>query len=117
MDKVILDKANVIAKTFIPYPSIYSHEDEHTYLHNKLVWAVRYCYKILSELNKDKTKATEKWTEELEKPDMDVTSRKIVKACLDENFKTEPQKCSLSNEQVETFQYLASLDDMDSRRR
>jgi hypothetical protein len=116
MDKVILIKANAIAKTFIPYPSIYSHEDEHTYLHNQLVWAVRYCYKILSELNMDKTKATEKWISELEKPDMDVTSRKIVKACLDENFKTKPQKCSLAKEEIETFQHLAHLDDMDQYR-
>ena len=117
MDKAALQaKANAIAKTIVPSPSVYSHEDEHTYLYNQLNWAINYAYQILSDLNTDKVKATEKWTAELEKTTTNVTARKVIKACLSDDFKTEAQKCSLTKDEEDECRYLAYLDEMDRHR-
>ena len=116
MDKALRFKANAIAKTIVPSPSMYSHEDEHTYLYNQLNWAINYSYQILSDLNTDKEKATEKWTTELEKTTVNVTARKVIKACLDENFLTSPQKSSLTKEEEVEYRHLAYMDEMDRRR-
>ena len=117
MDKTALQcKANAIAKSIVPRPSLYSHEDEHTYLYNQLVWAIKYCYQILLELNKDKDKATEKWNTELDKTTTDVTACKIIKACLADNFTTTPQKCVLTQEDEAEYRHLVHLDEMDRYR-
>jgi len=109
MEKDLRAKANAIAKSIVPRPSVYAHEDEHTYLYNQLIWAIDFSYQILSEMNTDKEKATEKWTTELEKTKTNVTKRKIIKTCLSENFLSSPQKCSLTKQEEDEHRQLAIL--------
>ncbi len=108
--KMYTDKATAISKTLVPYPSRWVHPDEYTYLIRQLEWAIAFTYEILKDIATNGETAKEKWNEEMKKPSTSVLKHQLIEACLDENFKTTPQKCSLTPEQESEYRSLAYQD-------
>jgi hypothetical protein len=105
-----MDKATAISKTLIPYPSRWSHPDEQVYLYNQLDRAISYTFSILKDIKLNGETAKEKWTEKMNNPLTKLVEYQLIQACLDENFKTAPQKCSLTREQENEYGSLAYQD-------
>jgi hypothetical protein len=109
--EIYMEKATVISKTLIPYPSRWSHPDEHTYLRNQFSWAVTFAFNILKDVKLNGETAKEKWNTEMKNCLKNVVKHQLIKACLDENFKTVPQKCSLTPEEEDEYSNLAYQDE------
>ena len=111
--KLYMGKATSISQTLIPYPSRWAHPDEHTFLRNQFNQAVAFAYNILKDVKLNGETAKEKWNTKMKNPLTNVVEYKIIGACLDENFKTAPQKCSLTPEEEDEYRYLAYADSRD----
>ena len=115
MDNSIQTKSKIIVAKYVARPSVYSHPDEWTYLHNQADWAYNFCYYVLSELKTDKEAATTKWKDELSKTDATQLKINLINACLAEDFQVVPQKSSLTPKQEDEYRALAAMDAMSEK--